>query len=553
MKYLSSIFIALLLFSTSAFAIVDMKNANYSNTWVDLELNTVGFDLKVSRTYNSRSLYNGMFGFGWCSEYETTLEKMPEGTLKIKECGSGQEVIYSPKELSRKEIEKTVTTVISKMKEDKKNSYNADYYTKLSQSLLTEDDNRRNLAQKYGIVPNVQEGTKYYANGKEVENVVLNKEYYTRTLPDGSAQRYNLTGRLTHIYDKNNNFIKFDYDANGTIKEVSDNSNRRLAFKYYTNKKIKSITGPNGLNVEYTFVNLDDLGTVKNAWKHTYKYDYNEFHNLIKATWPDKTSISLTYNNVEDWVTSFVDRDNCTEKYVYESSPKDPRNHYWSNVKKTCGKEVVADNRYEFWHQQRSDGSYYLQRVLTSINGSTNDIVYHEVFGKPVTIRRNNEKIGYDYYPDGLVKTKTFGNIQMSFSYDPEVKKVSSVNVKNFDEKGKPVATALTEFKYDKKGNLNYAQNSEGQKITMTYDPQGRISTITDQAKKVVKIEYEDRFGKPATVTRPGLGSIKVSYKPNGDINKVDSKEGPSVAMQVASTFNNLLDIISPATAELYL
>jgi uncharacterized protein RhaS with RHS repeats len=87
----------------------------------------------------------------------------------------------------------------------------------------------------------------------------------------------------------------------------------------------------------------------------------------------------------------------------------------------------------------------------------------------------------------------------------------------------------------------------------MTYDTKGRIATITDQAKKIVKIDYEERFGKPATVTRPGLGTVKVSYKPNGDIAKVDSAEGPSVASQVASTFNNLLEVISPATQELYL
>ncbi len=91
------------------------------------------------------------------------------------------------------------------------------------------------------------------------------------------------------------------------------------------------------------------------------------------------------------------------------------------------------------------------------------------------------------------------------------------------------------------------------EKSNMTYDNRGRIATITDQAKKVVKIEYEERYGKPSIVTRPGLGTIVVSYKPNGEINKVDSKEGPSVAMQVASTFNNLLDVIAPATAELYL
>ncbi|MGZ6472406.1 MAG: hypothetical protein ACXWRZ_14660 [Bdellovibrio sp.] len=104
-----------------------------------------------------------------------------------------------------------------------------------------------------------------------------------------------------------------------------------------------------------------------------------------------------------------------------------------------------------------------------------------------------------------------------------------------FNEKGQKVSVRNTQFKYDAKGNLSFAQNSDGQKINMTYDNRGRIATITDQAKKVVKIEYEDRYGKPSIVTRPGLGTILVSYKANGEINKVDSKEGPSVAMQVAS------------------
>lgn len=141
----------------------------------------------------------------------------------------------------------------------------------------------------------------------------------------------------------------------------------------------------------------------------------------------------------------------------------------------------------------------------------------------------------------------------MNYEYDPTVKKVSQVKTTYFNEQGKTVSNKTAQFKYDGKGNLVFAQNSDGQKINMTYDNRGRIATITDQAKKVVKIEYEERYGKPAVVTRPGLGTIIVSYKPNGEINKVDSKEGPSVAMQVASTFNNLLDVIAPATAELYL
>jgi len=141
----------------------------------------------------------------------------------------------------------------------------------------------------------------------------------------------------------------------------------------------------------------------------------------------------------------------------------------------------------------------------------------------------------------------------MEYTYDPSIKRIASVKTSIVNEKGKVLATRNTSFKYDSKGNLTFAENSEGQKVNMSYDMKGRIQTITDQAKKVVKIEYEERFGKPSVVTRPGLGTIKVIYKPNGEISKVDSADGPTVASQVASTFNNLLDVIAPATQELYL
>ncbi|MNJ93525.1 tRNA nuclease WapA precursor [compost metagenome] len=542
-----------LLFSAQAFALVDMKNANYSNTWIDMDVPGSGYDLKIVRTYNSRSLFNGMFGFGWCSDFETSMEVTAEGNVKVKECGGGLEVVFAPREISRKDVDSTINRVISKMKAEKKVGLTEASISKLKTQLLEDDSLRSEYARQYGVAVSIKEGTKFFANGREVEHFVFNKTYYTRNLPDGTSQRYNTDGKLTHIYDKNRNFLKFDYDKTNTIAKIEDNNNRRLVFKYFSNKKVKSITGPNGLLSEYKFANLDDLSTVKNAWNKTYTYQYDEFHNLTKATWPDKTFIAIKYDVQKDWVTGFTDRDKCNESYKYEFSAQDPRNHYWSTVKKVCGKEVMADNKYEFWHKQRADGQYYLQRVLTTVSGSTTDITYHEVFGKPLSIRRNADRVSYEYYQDGLVKAKATPAMKMSFNYDAQIKKVSQVSTVFFNEKGAKVSTKATQFKYDNRGNLSFAQNSDGQKITMTYDNRGRISSITDQAKKVVKIEYEERYGKPSIVTRPGLGTIVVSYKANGEINKVDSKEGPSVAMQVASTFNNLLDIIAPATAELYL
>jgi YD repeat-containing protein len=547
MKKLSLFFIALL--SAKAFGIVDMKNANFANSWVDLEVPGSGYDLKVTRTYNSKSLFDGMFGFGWCSDFETTLQATAEGNLKLTECGAGQEIFYTPREFGRKEIDKTIAQIIEKVRAAKK----ADEKTlkKMAEDMITDHDLRSKFAYAYKVALPVKEGTQFLANGREVENITFAKGVYTRNLPDGSYMRFDREGHLTHMYDKNGNFLKMDYES-GVLKDITDNNGRKLVFKFYSNKKVKTITGPNSLSAEYKFSNMNDLSSAKSAGNNTYTYEYDELHNLTKATYPDKTFITLTYDKKNDWVTSFTDREKCLENYKYEFDDKNPKLHYWSTVKKTCGKEVVNESKHEFWYAERKDGQIYLARVASTVNDNVTDITYHEAFGKPIAIRRNNERFTYDYYANGLVKTKNSDTAKLTYEYDAKTGKVTHVTTIHLNEKGKAVATHKAEFKYDAKGNLIFAQNSQGQKVTMTYDQRGRIATITDQAKKVVKIEYEERFGKPAIVTRPGLGTIKVSYKSTGEIDKVNSAEGPSVAMQVASTFNNLLDVISPATAEVF-
>lgn len=548
-----SLFVFFILFSLGLplQAVVDLKNANYASTWTDIDVPGTGYNLRVMRTYNSRSLFNGIFGFGWCSDFETRLQVNPEGNLLLTECGAGLEILFASREVSKKDVERTITQIINKVRAEKRVGQTEDQLRTMANQMMENDEYRLDLARRYNVSVPVKEGTRFLANGREVENIVFSKGIYTRTLTDGSSQRFSAEGLMTAIYDKNGNFLKLDYEKNLLVK-VTDNNARSLTFRYNpTNKKLREITGPFGIRAEYKFEGLDNLSAVTNQWKHNFTYKYDELHNLVRATWPDKTSIEIKYDVKNDWVIGFTDRDKCTENYKYEFSEKEPKLNYWATLKKTCGKEVVVDNRYEFWYGQRNDGSGFLKRVLTNEGTDETDISYNDA-GRPVTIRKNKDVMNFEYYPDGLIKTKFNASMRMNFEHNNALKKVSQVRTDYFNEKGKKTATRLTQFKYDNKGNLTYAQNSDGQTVTMTYDGKGRIATITDQAKKVVKIEYEERLGKPAVVTRPGLGTIRVTYKSNGEINKVDSKEGPTVAMQVASTFNNLLDIIAPATQELY-
>lgn len=549
MKWISGVCIMLLL-GQATFAVVDMKNANFATSWTDLIVPGGGYEMKIVRTYNSRSLFNGMFGFGWCSEFETKLIISPDNTLKVAECGAGFVTTYTTKDYGKKDVDKLVQAILQKVKAEGRRT--DEYLGGLKKSLQQDSQLRIKMALDYNLTGVAKEGTVYYANGKEVESLVLNKEYYVRQLVDGSFQRFDLKGRLIALYDKNNNYVKLSYDGN-VLKEVSDNNGRRLLLKYNsTNKRLASIVGPSGITVDYKFEKLDHLIWVNNAWGNVYSYEYDELHNMTKATWPDKTSIQLSYDRNKDWVLSYKDRQNCVETYNYESSKDDPKNHYWSTVEKKCGKEIVNNTKFEFFHKVRNDGQIFLARTITVTNGVTNEIVYHEVFGKPILIKRAAEKITFEYFPNGQLRAKNTPLSRIVYDYDSKSSKVKLAKTFFFDAKGKKVAERRSEFDYDSKGNLRFAKNSDGQKINLTYDEKGRIATIEDQAKKLVKITYDEKFGKPAVVTRPQLGTIKISYKSNGEIDKAESPDGPQVAVQVASAFNNLLDVIAPATTEVF-
>ncbi len=525
--------------SFQAFAIVDMRNANYSDTWVDIEVPGAGFPLKIQRTYNSRTLFNGMFGFGMCADVETNVEVAADGNLKLTECGAGQETVYMPLSASPKEVDRSVEE-IAKVYKAKNPGQNSAAINKLKEQMKNDRQLRDKYAEDYGV-RGKPVGNMFFANGRGPDSIELKDGHYLRKLPGGEVEKFDSKGHLVGKTDRNGNSLKFNYQ-NELLKDITDNNGRRLSFSYHPNKKIKDITGANGLNAEYKFKNQVDLAEVKNGWGNIYKYDYDELHNLTLIQFPDKTNKKLTYDQNKDWVLSFKDRDDCAETYKYESSKDDPQNHYWSIVTKKCGDKVVTSGRYEFWYKtNKSKADYYLARVLMKSNDNTTDITYDSSLGRPLSITRNGKTIKYEYdNTTGLLKSRKEGNRQVKFDYHPSCQKVAKVS------EGK----TWTDFTYDEKCNLMAAKNSRGQTVGLRYDRQGRIVTMVDQAKREVKIAYEDRFGKPKAVERTGVGTLEVTYKPNGEINKVDSPSGPAVATQVAGAFNNLLEIVEPAGVE---
>jgi len=543
----------------ASFALVDMRNANYSDSWIDLQVKSSGFDLRLQRAYNSRTLYNGYFGFGWCTEFETNVVVTAENTLRIKECGAGFEAEYRPSTTKTKSHETNIKAIMAEVRKRNKGREER-YFQNIERDIRIDNDLREEFARQLNIKGKVDENVRYLANGRANDYVTFANKEYTRYLPNGTLQKFNAAGQLIQLNDRNSNFIKITY-RNDKIATVTDNSGASLQFKFDKGSKyVSQVSGPGGLTARYKYKG-ENLIEVTNAWKNTYKHEYDDLYNMTKLTYPDGKFIALTYNKDKDWVTSFRDVKGCLEKYEYTDNEKDPINNYKSSVVKTCGDKVTNQSSYEFWHKTRKDGGRYLSRTRSEVNGKVTDTIYHEEFGRPVEIVQDGVISRFDYFPNGLLKSKNDPIRTYSYKYDNACAKVSEVavlttlrapaNSKNAKAPKPEVRKQSTQFLYDpKRCNLISAKNSDGQLAQLSYDLRGRITRIYDQSKKEVLISYEERFGKPHKVSRPGLGTIEFKYKADGTMDKFDSEQDPMIALQVASIFSNLIEIIGPATSD---
>lgn len=531
---------------------VDMKDANFIETILDIDLGGPGYILKVERTYNSRSIYDGLFGFGWCSDFEVKVNITPDSKIKVTECGGGLEIIYADRNTDPQDLDGLIQKIVAKVKAEKRKSgLKGKYFDKLREELKINKFLRDALASELGFKGQIQKGKSYYAKGRGLERVIVEENTYKRILTDGTHQIFNSQGHLISMYDKSKNLIKLNY-TNGKLINIIDNHSRRLDFIYNkSNGKIRRvITSPSKLMATYEYSN-HDLILTKDSKGKIYRYKYDGLHNMTQLIFPDQTTKIMKYRKDKDWVTSLKDRDNCKEVYQYKDSQDDPRNHYWSEVVKKCKNQVTNRSKYEFWHKKKKDGQKYLARVKSVINNIITDVKYHPEFGRPVYKLAGNQALSYKYYSNGMLKSQKSIDSHTKYFYSKRCNKISKI-VEDTFLKRKLASRISTKYKYYSPScYLKKAYNSKGEMAHLLYDKSGRVYKVMDHTNKILKISYDKNTGRPNMLIRPGLGAITVKYNAQGKINSVQSRQGTAVATQVAQVFNNILRVIGPVANDI--
>lgn len=533
--------------SFSSFAGVNLKNGNFYIAYADLEVQGAGEKLEILRTYNSKSTEVGWFGFGWGSKFETNLSESADGCVVVKEYGGGAQTRFCPN--SKVDAESASNKILDAMR--KKSTISEANANQLLERLKNNAELRHSYALQFGVKTKIADGTKLFSNQRGIQEITKTKDGYMRKNGDGDTEYFDDAGKMIKYKNQSDYSLEFQY-KNKELFSIRDSKAKQIFFEWYSNGRIKHVWSVGDKKVVYKY-DGNDLVYSKDITGNEYAFQYDKSHNLTKIIYnPNRKkgeaedAMVMEYDPKTMFVTSVTDRNGKKMEYKYGADPKNPDDHYWTEVTKEGFNGKLVTDKYEYEIKTRADGSRFTYKIDTCINGVCTTVIKNECCENPEKIIRGNQVTNFEYNDKGLLtkKTSTSGEY-VEIEYDKTLNKISKVVNRD----------GWTKFKYDKKGNLTVAENKEGSRILLVYDSKGKITKMVDtqkdsKAKRVLSFKYNS-LGKPVEIDMEKVGKINVKYDNYGSIKKVESDQGYKMALQVTEAFQNLLTIVKPAGVNL--
>ena len=262
-------------------------SGNFSRTYTDMTIDTPGFNINISRTYNSANDEEGPFGDGWTFGFQGNIERY----------NSRQKIVHLP-------------------------------------------DGSGLVFQR--------SGTGYKAQNSRA--TLVYDDGYILTTPDQYTYNFDTDGWLTSMTDRNGNTIDITVDASGNPTAITYLTDQTINITY-TGDHITSITDPAGRTVQYAYDGDKLITVTDPRGKAThYDYDNDDYlsevrdndNNLIELIWYDEEdvdhrvfSVTDAYGNQtvyeyddEDRIVSTIDTDDREtttwfDEYLYPIQEED--------------------------------------------------------------------------------------------------------------------------------------------------------------------------------------------------------------------------------------
>jgi len=294
---------------------VNIRNGNFAVTFSHFEDAGPG-GIKFNRTYNSRSTHDGYFGKGWGSPFETRLVAMPDGTVHVRENGTGSLTIYGEPNGSPEDgIDRIVATAA--MAKPMSDSERAE----LTQALVDDDDLQFDKIVALGVGLEVPEGarldadrsTMFVSETCEDAYVKRSRQLYWRHCDD-VAEGFDKDGRITRKHDgENDAYLDMAY-RESRLQEVSlDDAS--LTFKW-EGGHVVSVTDAAGKRFDFAY---DARGNLKReaTYGRSADFAYDDRDNMTSITFIDTLKQEMTYD-ANNRTTSVTRRDGHKTRFEYQ-------------------------------------------------------------------------------------------------------------------------------------------------------------------------------------------------------------------------------------------
>lgn len=480
-------------------------NVTSGNMYVrqsDYDLPGAGGGLHMLRTYNSGSPRAGLFGLGWTSNYEESINDYGKTLLRLN-LGDGRAV----------------------------------YFARSSEAGPFLPKGPPNFP---GQVVRDTDGT------------------HTLTLIGGAVHRFDAAGKLVSLADRNGNRTSLAYDADGRLLSVTDPSGRTLTLIRDGNGRVSSISDGTGVVATYTYglfgwlasVRYPDgsgfdyawnylrsrLGAVRDALGNVLEgHDYDGSGRAFISERDFGRSGRVTLNYVGPGETHVTDGLGRVTKYFNE------RRVGVNVVTRVEGPCACGDSTLNTW-------TYDARLNVTS---------YANALGQTTTAT-------YDAN-DNLLTIKDPLGQTTSFTYDAEghvltvTDPAGGVTANTYDPQGNLLSTrspvgAVTTFAYDPRGLLLTATNPLGKVIQFEYDANGNPVRRTDPLGYLTTFAYDPR-GRLTSGTDPLGNRLDLTYDAVGRLDKVLGPDGSTLATyayDLAGRMTRVTDAKGNSTAYAY-
>jgi RHS repeat-associated protein len=441
---------------------VDVATGNFFLSENDLAIDTIGFPLEISRTYNNKiaSSTSSEIGEGWAWNYGTQIRNSdsPYGVVWLRDDG-----------------------IETYFKRNPDNTFSSE----------------EGMFEKLTWEPSTNT--------------------YRLRLKDQSVLVFDASGRLSQQIDANGNQTVITRDGSGRVTKVTEPLGRAFTFTY-AGQYISQVTDPIGRTIEYQR-NDGRLTAVLEYESSASTYAASSYGYGGGGVW-EMTHYADADGNVLDQSYEPGSRRVSWQQYNnlgVVTFSYDPGNHLTTvNDRRDLDHDFyyTASNKVSLYQRQRPWGSFdgesewnyvgYLTSAKHDRDGSTTT-VYDWLTGNPISVTEPGGRTTtytYDRFNNVTSRRDMLGRTT-TFAYDERQNLIRETNAN--DE--------TTQHGYFPNGLRTVTIDALGRTTTYTYDANGYPLTVTNPLGETTTYQYDDA-GRKIAETDP-LGN-KTTYGHNG-------------------------------------